>query len=212
VLFHSDFVQAVGKIPFDFRAMDVDLASVSAHKFGGPKGAGFLYIKSGTYLKPICESTHEFGIRAGTENVPGIVGMSVAVEEAVKEQPELEKRLRRFRGQVWSSIKGCAPDAKVNGLPERSVVSIMNAQLPGVEGEMMVLALDREGVSISTGSACHSGSSEPSHVLSALGLNRLEALSSIRISMGHTTEQDGIDLFCGVFPGVYERVRAAAVR
>ncbi len=208
---HSDAVQAVGKIPLDFHEMDLDLGSASAHKFGGPKGVGFIYVKAGTYLKPICEGSHEFGIRSGTENVAGIVGMAVAVEEAVKELPRLGKKLSGFGERIWDCIKSCSPDAQINGSADNRVPAILNVHLPGCEGEMLVLALDRVGVEASMGSACTTGSIDASHVLRAMGLRKSEALSSLRISMGYSTTKAEVDHFLDVFPNVYERVLSASV-
>ena len=211
ILVHSDCVQAVGKMPLDFNDLGVDIATTSGHKYGGPKGTGFIYIRAGTHIKPICEGSQEFGIRSGTENIPGIVGMSAALEEAVNEREGLEKKLLDYRSQIIDCILSTAPDAKINGNPDKCVTAILNMLLPGIEGEMLVLGLDREGVETSTGSACHSGSTEPSHVLSALGLSKIDAQSSLRISMGHSTTQDDVDKFKSVFPKVYNRVKASAV-
>ncbi|HDS30755.1 MAG TPA: cysteine desulfurase, partial [Firmicutes bacterium] len=129
ILVHSDFVQAIGKIPLSLGKIGVDIANVSGHKFGGPKGIGFLYMKSGTYLKPICSSSHEFGIRAGTENVGGIAGIASGLEEAIRETPELENRLTGFRKRILDCIFSVAPDAKINGNPDKSVVSIINLRM-----------------------------------------------------------------------------------
>jgi cysteine desulfurase len=209
IIFHSDYVQAVGKLAVDFHKSGVDLASVSGHKFGGPKGTGFLYIKDGTTFRPICKSSHESGMRAGTVNVGGVVGMSVALEEAIKERNTLTRRLDGFRSQIWERIQSFAPDARINGSFDKGVASILNVRFPGCSGESMVLMLDREGIEVSTASACLSADSEPSHVLKALGLSYLDALSSVRISMGWSTSQDEIDYFCEAIPEVYDRVKTS---
>jgi len=211
ILVQTDCVQAIGKIPVNLREMDVDLACASSHKFGGPKGVGFLYIKLGIHIQTICESSHEFGIRGGTENVPGIVGMSAALVEAIEELPEFEKRARRFKKQIWDCIKSAAPDAEFNGDPDRCVPSMMNVRLPGCESEMLVLALDRFGVAASVGSACQTDNPEPSHVLTAMGLTPQEAFNSLRLSMGYTTTQEDIDKFISVFPKGYNQVKSVAV-
>jgi cysteine desulfurase len=209
ILVHSDFVQAPGKIPIDFHGLDLDLAIMSGHKFGGPKGTGLLYVKQGTQLRPVCPGSHEFGIRAGTVNLPGIVGLSVALGDAVEEMSEIVQRLRGFKQRLWEHVKSVAPEAEVNGSLEKSVESILNVRLPGCIGESLVLLLSRAGVMVSTASACQSESTEPSHVLKALGIDFLEALSSVRISMGYSTTEDEIELFMKVFPEVYERAKAS---
>ena len=212
IVFHSDFVQAVGKVPVDFHKLGVDLASVSGHKFGGPKGIGFLYMKQGTNLVPVCKSSHEFGMRAGTMNVGAAVGLSAALQEAVRDMHELTNRLHKYRQRIWECIQSIAPDARPNGSIEKSVPAILNVRFPGCSGESIVLMLDREGIECSTASACLSSDSEPSHVLKALGLSYLDALSSVRISMGYSTTREEIDYFCHVFPEVYRRAKATDER
>lgn len=203
----SDCVQSFGKITTDLKALDVDIAIASSHKFGGPRGCGFMYIRKGTYLKNICETSHEFGFRAGTVNVAGAVGTSYAISEAVGELPDLLPRLADFRRQLLDCIMKIAPDAHVNGLEDQTIPATLNVLLPGCEGEVMVASLDMEGIQASTGSACHEGATEPSHVLTAMGHDRMSTLSSLRLSMGYTTSQKDVDRFVKKFPGVYKRVR-----
>ena len=208
IIVHSDFVQAIGKTPVDFAKTGIDLACAAGHKFGGPKGTGFLYIRKGTYLESICAGSHEYGVRSGTENVPGIVGLAVAVAEAVKELPKLGKRLKGYKERLWECISGTERDAGTNGDQSRCVPAVLNVRLPGVDSESLVLALDREGVAASVGSACQTGSVEPSHVLTAIGLNRIDALSSFRLSMGYSTTDEDVARFAEVFPAVYDRVKS----
>lgn len=203
----SDYVQAIGKIHVDLKRDNVDLAVGSGHKFGGPKGTGWLYIKQGTQIRPLIPGSHEFGIRAGTVNVSGVVGMSYAMEEAVSEVEEVSRRLGEYKMDLYSFIKENAPDAEVNGSLTCSVNAILNIRLPGCAGEKLVELFNREGVAISTASACQSGQEEPSHVLRALGIDYLDALSSIRISMGYTTVMEEVEHFKRVFPKVYKRAK-----
>ncbi|MCX6645912.1 MAG: cysteine desulfurase family protein [bacterium] len=207
IIVQSDCVQSFGKILTDLKKLDVDIAIASSHKFGGPRGSGFMYVRQGTYIKNICESSHEFGLRAGTVNVAGAVGTSVALVEAIVELPGLIPRLADFRRQLLYCINNTASDASINGSSDHCIPSTLNVHLPGCEGEVLVQALDMDGIEAGAGSACHSGANEPSHVLTAMGRSRLEALSNLRLSMGYTTIQEEVDRFIKVFPGVYGRVR-----
>jgi len=211
ILVHSDTVQAFGKTEIDLYGLDVDMALASAHKFGGPKGVGLMYVKEGVHLKSLCEGSHEFGMRAGTENVAGIVGMSVALVEAVNELAELKIRLQGYRDRIWKVIKEVNPDAVINGDEGNSVEGTMNVRLPGCETEILVLALDRYGVFTSMGSACHAGSAEPSRVLAAMGVSTFDALSSLRLSMGYSTTNEEVELFCEVLPQAYRQVAGMLV-
>jgi cysteine desulfurase len=206
IIIQSDCVQSLGKIPTDLKKLDVDIAIASSHKFGGPRGSGFMYIRQGTYIKNICESSHEFGLRAGTVNVAGAVGTSIALSEAVSELPDLIPRLADFRRQLLDCINNTASNAIINGSLDHCIPSTLNVHLPACEGEALVQALDMEGIEASAGSACHSGANEPSHVLTAMGRSRLQALSNLRLSMGYTTTQEEVDSFIKIFPKVYERV------
>jgi len=212
IIVHSDFAQTFGKMDVDFHEIGVDLAAGSGHKFGGPKGTGSMYVKEGTLITPLCKSSHEFGIRAGTVNVPGVVGLSIAVEDAASEAPEVVRRLAGFRDQLWNHIRTVAPDARINGAIEKTLPSILNVRFPGCNGESMLLMLSKAGIAVTTASACQSENPEPSHVLTAIGIDYLDALSSIRLSMGYSTTQDEIDYFVRVFPEIYERAKGGQNR
>jgi len=207
IILHSDFVQTIGKHSFDLTKGAIDLACASAHKFGGPKGVGFFYIREGVYVKNYCEGSHEFGLRSGTENVAGIVGMASATEAAIRDLPDALEAASGFRDQIWDCINSTAPGASFNGDQNHAVPMTFNVHLPDCDGEMMVLGLDRAGVATATASACLTGATEPSHVLKAMGVPRKDALSSLRISLGWSSTQDEIDHFKEVFPDVYNRVR-----
>ncbi|MCL2083673.1 MAG: cysteine desulfurase [Oscillospiraceae bacterium] len=191
VPFHTDAVQAAGHIPLDARAMNVDMLSVSAHKFGGPKGAGALYLRKGVRLAPlIYGGGHERGLRSGTENVAGIAGMAAALKQAVTHMAEETARVSEAAGIVKAGL-GAIPFARLTGHPEKRLPGIVSFVFEAVEGESMVLALDFGGICASSGSACSSGSLEPSHVLLAVGLPHEIAHGSLRLSFGpeNTPEQ-----------------------
>lgn len=211
IIVQSDCVQSFGKIPTNLGTLGIDLSMASAHKFGGPKGIGFMYVRQGTHLKNMMATSHEFGSRAGTVNVAGVVGMATALEDAFEELPELMERLKGFRKRLFGCIKDVAPDAEINGSLEHCIPATMNIQLPGCEGEMLVYALDQAGIEASAGSACTSGATEPSHVLTAMGRSKVEALNTLRLSMGYSTSKKDIDKFVKEFPGVYERVKSKSV-
>jgi cysteine desulfurase len=206
VLFHSDAVQAYGKIdlPIDV----IDLLSVSAHKFHGPKGAGFLYVRKGTKLTPILHGGgHERGFRSGTENVPGIVGLGAATELAFDERDEVTERMRRFRRRLIDrvlQIRG----TRLNGNPGESLPHIANFSFQAIEGESLIMRLDEHEIMASTGSACSSPNLEASHVLVAIGVPLSMAHGSLRISTGRQTTQAEIETFLEVLPGVVEDLRA----
>jgi len=191
VLFHTDAVQAVGKIKVDVQELDVDMLSISGHKFHGPKGIGALYVKKGTELEPLIHGgKQESGIRAGTENLPAIVGLGKAAELATY-APQDSDRIRALRDKLDEGIKNLMPDTKLNGHPEIRLPNTLNLTLPGLRGESIVIALDQHGVSLSSGSACKSGSPEPTYVLIAMGRTEQEAHCSVRFSLSrYTTEED----------------------
>ena len=192
VLFHCDAVQAFGQIPIDVKAMGIDLLSLSAHKLYGPRGAGALYVRQGVDLKPLIEGGgQEFGLRAGTENVPAVCGMRVAAELARDDMPARAGRERalidRFVANLRAKIPGCAPLCRG---AERAP-GIVAVLLPGVDSERAVAALDLRGVAVSGGAACASRDHRPSHVYRALGLSERDAACVLRISVGrHTTEKE----------------------
>jgi len=192
VLVHSDIVQAVGKIEINLRELGVDFATFSAHKIYGPKGVGALYIKKGTPLEPLLHGgKQEDGLRAGTQNVPGAVGLAKALELCTKELKEENRRLRKIQ-QLFESLVLEIEDTKINGHPEFRVPSTSNVLFKGVEGETLLISLDLEGIAASMGSACLAESKTPSHVLIAMGLTEEEAKSSIRFSFGIYTKEEDI--------------------
>jgi cysteine desulfurase NifS len=183
-LFHTDAVQAAGKIPLDVEALGVDFLTMSGHKIYGPKGVGVLFARKGTVFEPLIHGgKQEGGLRAGTENAPAIAGLGVAAELAMKNLPRMAT-VRAMRDRLEQDIRGLVPGSRVNGYGADRIPNTLNMTLPGLRGESVVLALDRKGVSLSSGSACKSGSPKPSHVLLAIGLTEEEAHCSIRISLG----------------------------
>jgi cysteine desulfurase len=207
-LVHTDAVQAVGRIPVNVQELGIDYLSLSAHKFYGPKGIGVLY---GRRTKPFCTFIHgghqEQGRRAGTMNTLGIIGLGKALELLRTEMGDTVARVRSLRDSLRAGIERLVPDAKVNGHPEDSLPNTLNISFIGAEGEAILLYLDLEGIAVSTGSACSSGSLEPSHVLLATGVGPELAHGSIRFSLGRETTAEEIDYVLGVLPGVIERVR-----
>ena len=193
VLFHTDAVQAAGKIVVDIEALDVDLLSMSAHKLHGPKGIGALYMRKGVVVEPLIHGgKQEGGLRAGTENVPAIVGFGKAAELARRAIRESEK-MAALRDRLEAGIRKHIPGAVLNGHPEHRLPNTLNLTLPGLRGESLVLALDQYGISISSGSACKSGSPEPTHVLIAMGRSSAEAHCAVRLALSHSTTEEEID-------------------
>jgi cysteine desulfurase len=191
VAFHSDGVQAAGKIDVDVRAMGVDLYSISGHKIYAPKGAGALYVRSGTTLDPLLYGgRHENGIRAGTENVAGAAALGEAARIAIEQLGAERARIGGLRDRLEQGILGSVKQVSVNGSGPR-VPNTTSMCFEGIEGEALVIALDLRGFSVSSGSACSSGAVEPSHVLTAIGLSKQQAKSSVRFSLGaqNTVEQ-----------------------
>jgi cysteine desulfurase len=209
IYFHTDAVQAVGKIPVDVEKLGVDLLSISAHKFHGPKGTGALYIRKGTSLAPILYGGHhERDRRAGTENVAGAVGAGKAAELAALSLESSSQRISALRNRLEDSILDNIPMAVRNGDRERRLPTTSNIHFVHIEGEGFVIAMDLKGIACSTGAACSSGSVEPSHVLSAIGLSRDQARSSIRFSLGRMSTAEDIDYALEVLPGVVDQLRA----
>ncbi len=193
VLFHTDAVQAAGKIPIDVEELGVDLLSLSAHKFHGPKGVGALYVRKGIRLEPLVHGgKQEGGMRGGTENVPAIVGMGKAAELARQSVRDAEE-LGRRRDRLEAGIRKLIPNAALNGHPELRLPNTLNLTLPGLRGESLVVALDQHGISLSSGSACKSGSPDPTHVLMAMGKTADEAHCAVRFSLAHETTEKDID-------------------
>jgi cysteine desulfurase len=213
VCFHCDAVQSAGKLPLDVKSLGVDLLSISAHKFCGPKGVGALYVRSGTPLVPRAWGGHaERDRRPGTENVPGIVGLGKAAEFARTKLPEDSVRIRALRDRLETALLERIPAARVNGDRIRRVPNTSNVTFPGAGGEALLIALDLQGIACSTGAACSSGSTEPSHVLTASGLSHDDARSSLRFSLGRPTTAEEIDYAIAVIPAVVERIRSLSPR
>jgi cysteine desulfurase len=208
VPFHTDAVQAVGKIPVDVEALGVDMLSMSAHKFYGPKGVGALYLRAGTRLEAIQHGGHhENGRRAGTENVPGIVGMARALELACEEMDEESERLHGLRDRLQEGLMERVEDNLLNGHPVQRLPHLLNMSFENVEGESMLLSLDAVGIAASTGSACTSGTLEPSHVLTAMGIPPEIAHSSLRFSLGRDNTAEDIEYVLEKLPPIIERLR-----
>lgn len=212
-LMHTDAVQTVGKIPVDVRALGVDLLSLSAHKFNGPKGAGALWIKRGTRLQPILTGgKHERNRRAGTENVPAIVGMGVAARLAAAKMAAESARVAALRDRLEDGILRGVPGTAVNGDPRSRVPNTTNISFDHVEAESLLIALDLDGVAVSTGSACSSGTLEPSHVLRAMGYPAGRVQSSLRFSLGLFSTAEEVDRVISALPPLVEKLRSLSRR
>jgi cysteine desulfurase len=208
-VFHTDAVQSVGKIPVNVRALGVDLLSLSAHKFNGPKGAGALWIKRGTRVTAtMTGGKHERSRRAGTENVPGIAGLGHAARLAVAKLPGEAARLSALRNGLEEAIVARVPGTAINGAREPRVPNTTNISFEAVEAESLLIALDLEGVAVSTGSACSSGTLEPSHVLRAMGLPSPRTQNSIRLSLGAGNTQAEVDFVVSKLPALVEKLRS----
>jgi len=206
--FHTDAVQAVGKIPVDVKRLGVDLLSLSGHKIHGPKGIGALYVRKGTRLtKLLYGGHHERDRRAGTENVPAIVGLGRAAALARTHLDERMNRMRELRAHLEQELISRFPDVRWNGDREQRVPNVSNLSFGGVDGESLLIALDLNGIAVSTGSACASGSLEPSHVLQALGLTRDAVRGSLRFSLGAYTTREEIDYAVSVLAETLTRLR-----
>jgi cysteine desulfurase len=206
-LMHTDAVQTVGKIPVDVRALGIDLLSLSAHKFNGPKGAGALWIKRGTRLQPILTGgKHERNRRAGTENVPAIVGMGVAARLAAAKMAAESARVAALRDRLEDGILRGVPGTAVNGDPRSRVPNTTNISFDHVEAESLLIALDLDGVAVSTGSACSSGTLEPSHVLRAMGYPAGRVQSSLRFSLGLFSTAEEVDRVITLLPRLVDKL------
>ncbi len=192
-LFHTDAVQAVGKIPLDVEELGVDLLTLSAHKIHGPKGVGAVYVRKGVAMDPVVHGGRQEGhLRAGTENVPGIAGLGKAADLAGRRLPDMST-VRRLRDNLEKGIRSLIPECKLNGPREDRLPNTLNVTLPGFRGESVVLALDQKGIALSSGSACRAGSPEPSHALTAMGLSDVEAHCALRFSLGLSNTEAEID-------------------
>jgi cysteine desulfurase len=208
-LFHTDAVQSVAKIPVDVRALGADLLSLSAHKFNGPKGAGALWIKRGTRVTAILTGgKHERNRRAGTENVAAIAGLGAAATLAAGKLTTEAARLSALRDRLENEVLAAIPQTAVNGARDRRVPNTTNISFGGIEAESLLIALDLEGVAVSTGSACSSGTLEPSHVLRAMGFPAHRTQNSIRVSLGAGNTDEQVDYFIGKLPKIVEKLRS----
>ena len=208
IYFHTDAVQTVGKIQIDVKAMDVDLLSLSAHKMYGPKGIGALYVRKGVTIDPLVHGGHhERNRRAGTENVPGIIGLGKAAEIAEAELSANEQKIRYLRDKLERGILERIPEVIVNGHPEDRLFNTLNCCLKYIEGESILINLDFEGICASSGSACTSGSLDPSHVLLAIGLSPEVAHGSLRLSLNKFNTEADVDKVLEILPMIAEKLR-----
>ena len=209
ILFHTDAAQAVNYLDCDVKKLGVDLLTLSSHKIYGPKGAGALFVKKGTKISPlIYGGGHEAGLRSGTENVAGIVGLSQALKEIQDPKIKIQNiKTKHFRDKIIKTILKIIPDVRLNGSSLQRLPNNVNLSFKGAEGEAIVIALDQKGIAVSTGSACSSKTLELSHVLLALGLLEEEIHGSLRITLGRYTTQKEIEKFFKVLPPIIERLR-----
>jgi cysteine desulfurase len=208
-LFHTDAVQSVGKLDVNVRELGVDLLSLSAHKFNGPKGVGALWIRRGTRIGAILTGgKHERNRRAGTENVPAIAGLGVAARLAARKSDAEGRRLATLRNRLEEEVLARIPGTAINGVRQPRVPNTTNISFDGIEAESLLIALDLEGIAVSTGSACSSGTLEPSHVLRAMGLPAHRTQNSIRISLGAGNTDEEVSYFLEKLPGVVTKLRS----
>lgn len=207
-LMHTDAVQAMGAVPVDVEAWGVDLLSLSGHKFHGPKGIGVLYIRTGVKLDSLVHGgAQERGRRAGTENLPAIVGIGEAMEIAAKNQPANAEKMTRLRDRLITRLLESIPDVRLNGHPTERLPGNVNISVRYIEGEALLLRLDLAGIAASSGSACTSGSLDPSHVLLAIGLPHEIAHGSLRFSLSDTSTEADVDAVAEVLPGIVKTLR-----
>ncbi len=208
ILFHTDAVQSAGKVPISLCSTGADLISISGHKIYGPKGTGALFIRQGISLQPLFTGgPHERSLRAGTENVAGIVGLSHALALAMESAESEARRLQKLRDRLEAGIRAAVPRIRINGESAPRVPNTSSISFESVDGESIVLSLDLRGIYISTGSACSTGDPEPSHVLLAMGLSPKEAQGSIRISLGKHTREEDIDATVEALAETVKRLR-----
>jgi cysteine sulfinate desulfinase/cysteine desulfurase-like protein len=208
IIFHTDAVQAAGKIEIDVEQLDVDLLTLSGHKFHGPKGVGVLYVKKGIELEPLVHGgKQEKGLRAGTENVAGIVGMGKAAEIAMQNMGRSEK-ISELRDYLEQGVRKLIPNAVLNGHRIKRLPNTLNLTLPELRGESVVVAMDQHGVALSSGSACKAGSPDPTHVLLAMGRTPEEAHCSVRFSLSDKTTPKDIDFTLNALREVLEEMES----
>ncbi len=211
VVFHSDAVQALGKLPVPVDEVPVDLLSLSAHKIHGPKGTGALFVRKGVELRPLLfGGGHERGMRPGTEDVAGAVGFALAAELAERERETEARRLEGLRDRLEAGLRSRVPDLAVNGAGTERAPHVLHVSVPGASGESLLVTLDLEGLAVSSGSACASGAATQSHVLAAMGVPAEAAGPSIRFSLGRGSTEADVERVLTVFPRVVERLRAYA--
>lgn len=210
-LVHTDAVQALGNMPVDLHRWGVDLAAFAAHKVGGPKGVGALFVRSGVAVEATVHGGgQERGLRSGTLNVAGIAGFGLAAQTAAKEVEEKVERIGGLRARLLEGLRAQIPDVAVNGAFEPRVPGTLNISIPGTEGETLLLLLDQAGIACSSGSACASGAVDPSHVLMAMGIPKKLALGSLRFSLGRPSTEGDVDAVLEVLPAVVGQARTAA--
>jgi cysteine desulfurase len=208
IIFHTDAVQAAGKLPVDVKKLNVNLLSISAHKLYGPKGIGLLYLRAGTTFRPlITGGHHEHNLRAGTENIPAIVGFAKALSLASEHLESVTKRLNYLRHRLETQILARIADVQVNGVAAPRVSNTSNMSFSSIDGESILLHLDLRGMCASTGSACTTGASEPSHVLAAMGVPADSAQGSIRFSLGRDNTEQEIDMVVGALFEITSQLR-----
>jgi len=211
VVFHSDGVQAAAKLPVDVHALGVSMYSITAHKFYGPKGAGALFVRQGTRVAPILYGGHhERERRPGTENVAGAAGLGRAAQWMEEEGAAERGRLERLRNRLEQAVADAIPGAHINGAKAARICNTSNLRFDGIESEALSIALDLRGFAVSSGSACSSGASEPSHVLTAIGLTREQARSSLRISLGRSNDEEQVDRLVGALAESVAHLRRIA--
>lgn len=211
ILFHVDATQAVGKLDVDLAQVPADLLACSAHKIGGPKGAGALFVRSGAELPALLlGGGQEKGQRGGTENVAGLAGFGAACAEVLRTGPAEREQARKLRDRLWTGLAGIGRGVRWNGDPDRTLPNTLNVEFEGADGEALVQALDLDGVAVSAGAACHSGSVEPSGVLLAMGRSVQQARSSLRLSVGAGIDEEQIDRVVGLLADLVPRAKGRA--
>ncbi|MCA6084720.1 cysteine desulfurase family protein [Candidatus Endomicrobiellum agilis] len=209
IYFHTDAVQTAGKLHLDVEKLGIDLLAISAHKFNGPKGVGALYVKKGTNISPITfGGHHENGLRSGTENISSISGFAKAFEISSSKIEECNKRILDLREKLKAGILSTIPEVIINGSGSKAVSNILNVSFNYIEGEALLLMLDMKGIAVSTGSACATGSAEPSHVLSAMGVNPVASQGAIRFSVGCYNTGEDVDYVLEVLPKAVNSLRS----
>src|ERR1700752_3555377 len=207
--FHSDAVQAFGKVPVSFSDSGCALLTISGHKIGAPKGIGALIVRDRKAVEAIIHGGgQQFGIRPGTENVPGIVALGIAARLAASAHEELSARLRELRNELERRLLAIVPDAVINGWQEERAPHITNVSIPGTDSEALLMHLDLAGVACSSGSACSTGTVEPSHVLTAMGVPRALGVAALRFSFGKDSSEEDVEAVIGAMPKIVEKVRA----